>query len=184
LEQILNIPGAIARRLRDSLLRLRGVKIGRRGWLQPIEVPRRPHDIALGDDVSLDRGVVLLVSAEGPPETRLRIGDRTYINRASIVDAAQDLRIGSDCMIGPFCYLTDHDHGSSPDFPPGAQLLISKPTHIGNRVWLGAGVKILKGVIVGDGAVVGAGAVVTRDVPAGARVAGVPARIVGDHETR
>lgn len=50
---------------------------------------------------------------------------------------------------------------------------------IGNDVWIGAEVIILSGVTIGDGAIVAARAVVTRDVPAYAIVAGVPARVVG-----
>ncbi len=47
---------------------------------------------------------------------------------------------------------------------------------IGNDVWIGAGVVIVRGVTVHDGAVIGAGAVVTRDVAPYAIVGGVPAR--------
>jgi acetyltransferase-like isoleucine patch superfamily enzyme len=54
----------------------------------------------------------------------------------------------------------------------------SEPTVLEDNVWLGAGVIVLKGVRIGRGAVVGAGAVVTRDVPAGSVVAGVPARMI------
>lgn len=51
---------------------------------------------------------------------------------------------------------------------------------IGNDVFIGYGAIILPGVSVGDGSVVGAGALVTKDVPAGKVVVGVPARVLGD----
>jgi phosphonate metabolism protein (transferase hexapeptide repeat family) len=53
-----------------------------------------------------------------------------------------------------------------------------KRATIGNDVWIGHGAVILPGVAIGNGAVVGANAVVTRDVPAFAVVAGVPARMI------
>jgi acetyltransferase-like isoleucine patch superfamily enzyme len=49
---------------------------------------------------------------------------------------------------------------------------------IGNDVWIGARAIILSGVTIGDGVIVGAGSVVTKDVPAYAIVAGVPARVL------
>jgi UDP-2-acetamido-3-amino-2,3-dideoxy-glucuronate N-acetyltransferase len=51
------------------------------------------------------------------------------------------------------------------------------PTHIKRGASIGSGAVILCGVTVGEEAMVGAGAVVTRNVPAGATVAGVPARV-------
>jgi acetyltransferase-like isoleucine patch superfamily enzyme len=54
---------------------------------------------------------------------------------------------------------------------------------VGNNVWIGYGACILRGVTIGDNAIVGTSAVVTKDVPANAVVAGIPARVIRTRET-
>lgn len=81
-------------------------------------------------------------------------------------------------MIGPYCYITDHDHGTGGEGAISDQALIEAPVKVGDDVWIGAHAMILKGVSIGDKAVIGAGAVVTTDVGPGERVAGVPARLI------
>lgn len=60
----------------------------------------------------------------------------------------------------------------------GQALSTSSPITIGSNVWIGANATVCPGVTIGDDAVVAAGAVVTKDVPAGTIVAGVPARVM------
>lgn len=52
------------------------------------------------------------------------------------------------------------------------------PTKVHKRASIGTSATILCGVTIGEGAIVGAGSVVTKDVPPGATVIGVPARVV------
>ena len=67
----------------------------------------------------------------------------------------------------------------APDLPIRRQPLRSRgDIIIEDEVWLGYGVIVLDGVRIGYGAVVGAGSVVVHDVPPGAIVQGVPARVI------
>jgi acetyltransferase-like isoleucine patch superfamily enzyme len=163
-------------RFRGAALRWRGANLRGPAWLRAIEVPRQAHRIMLGAGVALDRDVVLLVSGEPTAPRCISIGDRTYINRATFIDSVESVRIGPDCMIGPFCYITDHDHQRTADGRPAGGPLVALPVTIGRNVWIGAHVSVLKGVTIGDGATIGAGAVVTRNVSPDTTVVGNPAR--------
>jgi acetyltransferase-like isoleucine patch superfamily enzyme len=169
---------AVDSRWRNAYYKILGVKIQGYCWIQPIEIPRNFAEIEIEPACALDRGVVLLCSGDALPHPKIYIGASTYVNRNTFIDATQSIAIGKACAIGPSCYITDHDHGQDLALPPLAQPICSKPTRIGDRVWVGANVTILKGVTVEDDAVIGAGSVVTQDVPSGAIVVGVPARVV------
>jgi acetyltransferase-like isoleucine patch superfamily enzyme len=58
---------------------------------------------------------------------------------------------------------------------------MTKPVHIGNHVWIGMNVMILKGVTIGDGAIIAAGSVVNRDVPERCLAGGVPAKVIKEN---
>jgi acetyltransferase-like isoleucine patch superfamily enzyme len=181
--RLIRYPGAIAMRLRIMHLRLLGVSIGRRCWIRRIRVPRNPWDIEIDDRVSLDDDVILLTTGLRTTAARLVIGSGTYVNRFTMFDASERIEVGRDCLIGPFCYITDHDHGIGLVGSIAQQPLVGGPARIGNNVWIGAGAIILKGVTIGNGAVIGAGAVVTRHVLPHEKVAGVPARVIGSRLT-
>ena len=55
---------------------------------------------------------------------------------------------------------------------------------IGDDVYIGPGAKLFGAISVGDGAAIGANAVVTRDVPAGVAVGGIPARVISERGSR
>jgi serine acetyltransferase len=178
LARIEEVMGGVASRWRNGYFRLLGVKIQGYVWMRSIEIPRNFGDIELAAGCLLDRGITLLCSGESQSYPKIVIGRGTYINRHTFLDASLKISIGQDCGIGPGCYITDHDHGIDMDLSPLAQPLISQPTKIGDRVWIGANVTILKGVTIGNDAVVGAGSIVTKDVPTGAIAVGNPAKVI------
>lgn len=109
--------------------------------------------------------------------SNISLGRHVRINFDCVILDSAEVRIGDYVLIGPKVCIATPGH----DFPPEMRRVTStraSPVVIGDDVWIGASATVLPGVTVGDGAVVGAGAVVTRDVPPGAKVAGVPARVM------
>ena len=97
-----------------------------------------------------------------------------FINEGVEITCAKKVTIGKGCKIARNVVIRGYDAHTLelPDYE------ISKEITIGEHVWIGTRAMILKGVKIGDGAVIAAGAIVTKDVPAGSIVAGVPAKVV------
>ncbi len=172
---ITRLAEGFASRLRIAWHRARGVRILGHISLRAVEIPRRPHCISLAAGVALDRGVTLLATDDA---ARLVIGAGVYINRHTMIDAHESIEIGERAMIGPFGYITDHDHAVQAGVAPADGPLVSAPVMIGARCWLGAHVTVLKGVTIGEGTVIGAGSVVTKSLPPGVIAVGNPARVL------
>jgi acetyltransferase-like isoleucine patch superfamily enzyme len=108
----------------------------------------------------------------------IEIGDNVVISRGVHIVSYSGIAIGEGSMIGEYTSIRDANHRRDSRGVVRETGHESLPISIGKRVWIGRGVMILPGVSIGDHATVGANAVVTRDVPAGVCVAGVPARII------
>lgn len=115
------------------------------------------------------------------PDARISLGERVGISGGSIC-AVNAISIGDGSMLGANCSVFDTDFHALRDLsrrdsglPPADS---GDEVHIGRNVFIGTNAMVLKGVTIGDHAVVGAGSVVTKPVPAGAFVAGVPARVL------
>jgi len=107
------------------------------------------------------------------------IGAKTVLGQECTISAYQQVSIGRECVIADRVMLIDFDHGVvEVDRPVRLQGIYKRDVRVGNNVWIGYGACILRGVTVGDNAIVGTNAVVTKDVPANAVVAGVPARVI------
>jgi acetyltransferase-like isoleucine patch superfamily enzyme len=105
----------------------------------------------------------------------LTLGRGVFINLGCRFQDTGGITIGDGTLIGHGSTLTTLNHHIDPDRRAD---MIPAPIRIGRKVWLGAAVTVVPGVTIGNGAIVGAGAVVTKDVPANAIVAGVPAKVI------
>lgn len=115
---------------------------------------------------------------------RLTIGKGSSIGEYTHLTCISPMVIGENVLTGRYVLISDNNHGTAGKLDelqlrPHDRPLSSKgPVTIGNRVWIGDRVTILSGVTIGDGAIIAAGAVVTKDVPAGAIVAGNPGKVI------
>lgn len=125
-----------------------------------------------GKDINIEKG------ADFGKGDGIQIGDNSGLGINCYVRGP--LVIGRDVMMGPDVMIFHGDHEMSRrDIPMRLQGdSESKQVVIGDDVWIGARVIILKGVHVGKGAVLAAGAVVSKDVPEYAIVGGVPAKVL------
>jgi acetyltransferase-like isoleucine patch superfamily enzyme len=130
----------------------------------------RSKGVVFGDQVTLNR-YAYVQGGEGG----VRLGNRVEINNFAIVNGTGGVDIGDDTLIGPGVRIISYQHHYAAGQTIRSQPSEGKPIRIGRDCWIGTNAIILAGVTIGDGAVVAAGAVVTRDVPSGTVVAGVPA---------
>ncbi len=143
-------------------------------------------DVVLGRDVKIYSFVNLYGCAIGD-ETKIgafveiqrgaTIGKRCKISSHTFI--CDGVHIGDGCFVGHGVVFTNDKYPKAVNAVgelAGPQDWTMLETRIGDRVAIGSGAVILCGISIGDDAVIGAGAVVTRNVAAGATVAGVPAR--------
>lgn len=136
--------------------------------------------ISLGTQCGIDKGCIFWIAGEEDASPNLSLGDRVYLGPYCFVGSYAPLTIGDNTIIGSHSYLITANHQCAPGVPVRDQGYDAAPIQIGRDVWLGCHVVVLPGVTIGDHAVIGAGAVVNKDVPAGEKWAGVPAKKIGD----
>lgn len=118
---------------------------------------------SIGDDVSIGSGSI--IEHHVKIEDGVRIHSRAFVPEFSILEAG--------CWIGPGVVITNAKYPLAPD---AKKTLKGATVRRGAKV--GANSTLLPGVVIGENALVGAGSVVTKDVPAGAVVAGNPAKVI------
>lgn len=165
-------------------------KTGKSVLFQKVDFLKGAEYIFIGDNTFFEKHLYL--SAWDSYATKessqtfipsIKIGSNCHFGAFNHITAINSIEIGDNFLTGKNVTITDNSHGSSnlDDLliEPVLRPLISKgPIKIGNNVWIGDKATILPNVTIGDGAIIAANAVVTKNVPAYAVVAGIPAKIV------
>src|SRR5665213_1721543 len=112
----------------------------------------------------------------------IKIGSNTTFEGIRMVNVGRD----NDITIGSYCLFSDNIELWASDTHSilnenGEFINPERPVRIGDSVWVGAKVTILKGVTIHDGSIIGMSSVVTKDVPANVISAGYPNKTIKEN---
>jgi bifunctional UDP-N-acetylglucosamine pyrophosphorylase / glucosamine-1-phosphate N-acetyltransferase len=164
---------------------LAGTTIGQRCSIGPTAFIERSE---IGNDVrvtaSFVRNSAIRDGSDVGPYSHLRNG--TVVESGAHIGNFAEIKashVESSVRIGHFSYLGDASIGEGTNIGAGTVTCnydgtAKHRTEIGSNAFIGSDTMLVAPVVVGDGSATGAGSVVTKDVPPGAKVVGVPARAI------
>lgn len=162
---------------RKLWLKLWGMKFGTGVTISRLRITW-PHKIYLGNNSIVETGVYFNYDGIYSPEPSIIIGSETFIGANCEFNISGKILIGKTCLIASGCKFIDHDHSTALGSTINIQPPSISPIVLGDDVWLGFNVTVLKGVTIGTGAVVAAGSVVTKNIGEYEIYAGVPAKFI------
>lgn len=115
---------------------------------------------------------------------KITIGDGTWINNGfSAIAEHTSITIGRRVLIGTNVEIYDSDfHGICVDDRNSSRAEWAKPVVVGDDVFIGSNVRVLKGVTIGQGSVIANSSLVVKDIPPGVVAGGNPARVIKEIE--
>jgi acetyltransferase-like isoleucine patch superfamily enzyme len=143
-------------------------------FFSPMEIRGSAKSISIGHNASFCANVVLNTMFSDGRWGIIKIGENVAIGDGTIISSNSTITIGDNTSIAAYSYIVDHDHNT----PKSKKSKSLMPIHIGESVWLGTHVIVLKGVAIGSESVVGAGSVVTKTIPSKSIAVGNPAKVL------
>jgi UDP-2-acetamido-3-amino-2,3-dideoxy-glucuronate N-acetyltransferase len=131
------------------------------------------YGCSIGDDSRI--GPFVEIQCDATIGSRCKISSHTFICEGVIIQ--DEVFVGHGVMFTNDRY--PHATNDDGTMQSTADWTV-EITQVGRRASIGSNVTVLSGISIGEGALIGAGAVLTKDVPAFAIAAGVPAQVIGD----
>ena len=172
----------VKNKIRLFRLLLLGVEIGKNIHLNDMPYFTWYNRVKLGDNVSLEKNIYFKYVGFWENKKSICIGDNSFIGRGVEFNISKSITIGDNCLIASGCKFIDHDHGLKLGGLMRLQRGSEKEIILGDDVWLGVNVIVLKGVTISDGVVIGSGSVVTKNIPANEIWGGVPAKKIAERK--
>jgi acetyltransferase-like isoleucine patch superfamily enzyme len=165
-----------------TLARMRGIQIGsgtrffglakfKKARTASIAIGKRNHfrSSATSNLIGINRPCIISALE---PESVVRIGDDCGFS-GTVIGCFASVTIGHRVKCGANTLITDGDwHAEDPRSSK------PRPIIIGDDVWLGVNVTVMKGVTIGANSLIGAGSIVTKDIPANVIAAGNPCVVI------
>ena len=130
--------------------------------------------------IEMGKGSTIHMGARFYQPNNIKIGKGTILGDHAFLDGRASLIIGSHVDIASQVMIYNSQHNLDSETMKAKE----EPVKIGDYCFIGPRAIIMPGVILGKGAVVAGGAVVTKDVPAGVMVGGVPAQKIKTRKLR
>lgn len=140
--------------------------------------------VTIGNNVELSAYATLLCVT---PEAHISMGNNIHIARNIQISCANSVMLCSDIVIGPYVFITDHNHKfEDPEIPikdQGISIHKNARIEIGSGSWIGTKATIIGNVRIGKHCVIGANSVVTKDIPDYCVAVGIPAKVVRKYDS-
>jgi acetyltransferase-like isoleucine patch superfamily enzyme len=125
--------------------------------------------MGFGEDTSIYDSAIVL--------GKVYVGSKTWIGPNTLLDGSGTLSIGSNCSISAGVQIYSHDSVAWAT-SGGEEKYAYSSTKIGDNCYIGPNSIVCMGVSIGRGAIIGANSFVNKDVAAGEKVAGSPAKTI------
>jgi len=170
----------LADKLNTWWARQKGAKLGAGTILQQYaQIERFPDLVEIGKNVIIKPHAQICACNR---QSTIRIGEASTIGFYTFIYASELIIIGSNCLIAPFVYIVDSNHGIARAELIARQPNATAPIIIGNDVWIGAKSTILAGAEIADGTVIAANSVFRGKSNPYEIWAGSPARKIGERK--